>query len=73
MVMSNPNQMQTALVAFRSNIGLTDLPAASDQLGVTGRYAHIPADGFVAGTAGTYAAIEYQMDLTAAHSDLEFG
>jgi hypothetical protein len=70
---------QKAIVAFNSNIGLTDRTAtdtgitAAMTLGVTGRYAHIPADGFVAGTAGTYAAIEYQMDLTAAHSDLEFG
>jgi hypothetical protein len=70
---------QKAIVSFASNVGLTDRTAtdtgltAAMTLAATGRYAHIPADGFVAGTAGTYAAIEYQMDLTAAHSDLEFG
>lgn len=69
---------QKAIVAFNSNVGLTDrtatdIPAAASQLAATGRYAHIPADGFVAGTTSTYAAIEYKMDLTAAHSNLEFG
>lgn len=74
---------QKAIVAFNSNIGLTDRTAIDTAanpslttamtLGVTGRYAHIPADGHVAGTTSTYPAIEYQMDLTASLSDLEFG
>ena len=69
---------QKAIVAFNSNIGLTDRTAtdtgitAAMTLGATGRYAHIPADGHVAGTTSTYPAIEYKMDLTAALSDLEF-
>jgi len=69
---------QTAIVAFNAPVGLidrtaTDLPTASDQLGVTGRYAHIPADGWTVDTTSTYHAIEYKMDLTADYSDLEFG
>jgi len=70
---------QTAIVAFNSNVGLTDRTAtdtgltAAMTLAATGRYAHIPADGFVANSVGTYAAIEYKMDLTAALSNLEFG
>lgn len=70
---------QKAVVAFNSNVGLTDRSAsdggltAANTLGVTGRYAHIPADGFTAGTTSTYPAIEFEMDLTASWSDLEFG
>lgn len=70
---------QKAVVAFNSNVGLTDRSAsdggltAANTLGVTGRYAHIPADGFTAGTTSTYPAIEFEMDLTASFSDLEFG
>jgi len=79
---------QKAIVSFASNVGLTDRTAtdtgltAAMTLGVTGRYAHIPADGFVGGASDALRAtaaqtsgpaIEYQMDLTAAHSDLEFG
>jgi hypothetical protein len=68
---------QTAVVAFDANIGLTDRTAsdtglaAKDILGVTGKYAHIPADGYVAGSK--MPAIEYKMDLTANLADLEFG
>jgi hypothetical protein len=68
---------QTAVVAFNANIGLTDRTssdtglAAKDILGVTGKYAHIPADGYVA--ASKMPAIEYKMDLTANLADLEFG
>lgn len=70
---------QKAIVAFNSNIGLTDRTAtdtgitAAMTLGVTGRYAHIPADGWTVDTTSTYHAIEYKMDLTADYSDLEFG
>jgi len=70
---------QKAVVAFNSNVGLTDRSAtdssltSANTLGVTGRYAHIPADGFTAGTTSTYPAIEFEMDLTASFSDLEFG
>jgi hypothetical protein len=70
---------QTAVVAFNANIGLTDRTssdtglAAKDILGVTGKYAHIPADGFTSGTSSTYPAIEYKMDLTVSHANLEFG
>jgi len=71
---------QIAVVAFDANIGLTDRTtsdtsstglAAKDILGVTGKYAHIPADGYVAGSK--MPAIEYKMDLTANLADLEFG
>jgi hypothetical protein len=70
---------QTAVVAFDANIGLKDRTAsdtglaAKDILGVTGKFAHIPADGFTSGTSSTYPAIEYKMDLTVSHANLEFG
>lgn len=79
---------QKVVVNFASNVGLTDRTAsdtditAAKTLAATGRYSHIPADGFVGGADETAQkasaltsgpAIEYKMDLTASYSDLEFG
>ena len=68
---------QKAIIAFNANVGMTDRTAtdstlaAKDILGVTGRYAHIPAAGFT--SASLMPAIEYKMDLTANLANLEFG
>lgn len=70
-----------AVIAFDANVGLKDTTATTgaDALTDTGRYAHIPADGFLTQTAAgattssgsntatewsTWPAVEVQMPLT---------
>lgn len=70
-----------AIIAFDANVGLKDTTATTgaDALTDTGRYAHIPADGFLTLTAAgattssgsntatewsTWPAVEVQMPLT---------